>query len=419
MGRAAQERASQGWDVLHIVTSLELGGAQLATLYEVEHTRLVRGRHLAFGPGGLLELEARSLAGVTCHKIPTLLREVAPLFDAQALLGLVRLVRTLRRAGAGRRLLVHTHSSKAGILGRWAAFLGGADLVVHSIHGFGHPHHGPSLTRRVLRLAEQLTAFVTDGFTADSAANIRDGRRDRLVRRQPATVVRCGIDVDELTRRPKAREQLRTTLGIAPREAVVLSVACLKPQKDPLTLVRVAEQVLRVRPTTWFLLAGDGELRAASESLARDLGIAERVRFLGWRRDIAELMQASDVLLLTSRWEGLPQVLPQAMAAGLAVVATSVDGNPEAIEHEHNGLLCQSGDVPALARATLRLLGDRALRQAFVRVGKERVAAFSREQMVRDLDAFYARLVDEGVSRAPVRRLLLRLLPRLLDESVA
>lgn len=402
-----------GWDMLHVVTSLELGGAQLATLHEVHHSQFASGRrHLAFGPGGQLESEARALEGVTCHKISSLLRELAPTFDVQAFMELYVLVRRLRRARPSARLLVHTHSSKAGILGRWAAFCAGADLIVHSIHGFGHPHHGRNVARRLFRLAEHLTSFVTDGFTADSAANIRDARRDHLVRRQPAKVVRCGIDLGEMARGQRTKAQLRSELRIAARDSIVLSVACLKPQKDPLTLVRVAAEVIAQRPRTVFLLAGDGELRPAVESLARQLGVAHRVRLLGWRRDVADLMHASDLLLLTSRWEGLPQVLPQAMAAGLPIVATRVDGNPEAVEHGRSGLLYESGDVAGLAEGTLRLLSDRALRRAFVRAGRERVSEFSRDQMVRELDDFYTSLAESVPRRAPLWRLIARLAPQ-------
>jgi glycosyltransferase involved in cell wall biosynthesis len=389
---------SDSWDLAHVITKLELGGAQLATLYEVERATACTGdRFLLYGPGGMLEPEARALENVRSVEVPALAREVRPGRDAWAVAQLGQALRRLRTPG--RRLLVHTHSSKAGILGRWAARVAGAEVVVHSIHGFGHADPGASALRRGAFLAaEQLVAHLTDGYTGDSAATLDQARRDSILGRVPARVVRCGIETGAFARPAREPTAVRAEMGCT--SDVVLGAFCLKPQKDPITFVRVAAEVLRHRPHTEFWLAGDGELRSAVEKEIGRLGIGERVRLLGWRRDVSDLLHASDLLLHTSLWEGLPQVFPQAMVAGRAVVATSVDGAPEAIEDGVTGLLCAPGDVVALAAGVVQLLADPTLRETMGRRGNAAAAGFSRERMVEDLDRLYLELMDVPRRRA-------------------
>ncbi|RYF05829.1 MAG: hypothetical protein EOO40_09955, partial [Deltaproteobacteria bacterium] len=162
--------------LVHIVTKLELGGAQLATLHQVTHSTFgARGRHLVFGPGGMLDGEAHRIVGVTAWPIAAL---TGPLYASRDAVALFAMVRCLRRIGLqhpGCKLLVHTHSSKAGILGRWAAFFAGAACVVHTIHGFGHQPSMPKALYYALWAAEKAAAPITSGFTADSQANLDRG----------------------------------------------------------------------------------------------------------------------------------------------------------------------------------------------------------------------------------------------------
>jgi glycosyltransferase involved in cell wall biosynthesis len=394
------------WRVLHLITQLELGGAQLATLEQVAHGRFGKRRLLGYGPGGQLDGETEKLTGVQCMPISHLVRSVSPIADALAVVEIARLVRGLRRQG---RLLVHTHSSKAGIVGRLGAYLGGADCIVHSVHGFGHSHHGGWLSRRLFTLAERLAARVTDGFTSDSQQNIDDGRAQHLFAGRPARVVRCGVRLDAFAEAKRSRAAMRRALDLPANAEVVLNVSCLKPQKDPLTFAEVAAEVLSRRPRAHFLIAGDGELRSALEQRATALGLGERFRLLGWRRDVPDLLHASDVLMLTSRWEGLPQVLPQAMAARLPIVATHVDGVPEAVVD--NGILVAPGDVAAMSAAVQRLLGNAALRRKFGERGAARSREFSAEGMLRALDQLYEELTGE-VTLAPDKSRAKRRAPR-------
>jgi len=389
------------WDLLHVITKLELGGAQLATLREVERARFATGaRHLAFGPGGALDATAARLPGVTTHVVEALGREVSPTDDLAAILAIARLVRRLRRPGA--RLLVHTHSSKAGVVGRLGARLGGADRVVHSVHGFGHGHGRTGAAAAALYSAEWVAGLAAHGFTADSLANVLQGEREGLFHGRPARVVRCGVDLAAYRQPAVSRAETRARLGLEPDAAVVLTLACLKPQKDPRTWVEVAARVAAAAPGVVFLMAGDGELRAEVEALIAARGLERSARLLGWRRDVPDLLHASDVFFLPSLWEGLPQAIVQAMAARLPVVATAVDGNPEAVHAGDNGYLVAPGDVPAMTTALSRLLADPALRARLGGRGPALAEAFSEERMIRDLDAFYAEVAGEPVPTGAV-----------------
>lgn len=381
------------WDMAHIITKLELGGAQLATLYETEHATFPTGnRYLIFGPGGMLDAEAEQLDSVQCFQIQSLMRSINPKADTLALHGLIKTLRNIRAQNKENKLLVHTHSSKAGILGRMAARASGADMIVHTIHGFGHHKEQGPLSHHFFLGTEQSVAHLTDGFTADSQANLDQAAKESILYNIPARVVRCGIDVQKFSQPSRQKESICQELGIDPNHPIVLNISCLKPQKDPLTYVRMASLVTEKVPQAVFLLAGDGELRPSVEQQIRTLNLQDNVHLLGWRQDIPDLLNACDVLSLTSLWEGLPQVFAQAMAASKPIVATRVDGAPEAITHDDNGLLFSPGDASGLCKGVLELLQNHDNRIHMGRQGRKKANAFSQEKMVADLDAFYDEL---------------------------
>jgi glycosyltransferase involved in cell wall biosynthesis len=306
------------------------------------------------------------------------------------------LVKLFREIGKEGKFLVHTHSSKAGILGRLAARLAGANRIIHSIHGFGHSHHPNTLVRKVLWGAEKVASYCTDGFTGDSSANLVQGKEQSLIGKIPHGVVYCGVDTEEfksLDPDDSQLQSLREELSIPREHHIILNISCLKPQKDPITYVEVAQRVLQEHPNTTFLLAGDGELRGELESTIENMGIQSSVRLLGWRRDIPGLLALSDLMVLTSLWEGLPQSFGQAMATGTPIVATRVDGAPEAIVEGVNGLLYDTKDVDGLSSGISRLLGDEKTRREMGERARESASRFSQETMLDTLDSFYASIL--------------------------
>jgi glycosyltransferase involved in cell wall biosynthesis len=383
--------------IVHIITQLELGGAQLATLRQCLPPGVSAGpRHLICGPGGLLFAEAQRALGDRLHVAASLQRKVDPRADLQAFFQVRRLLKKIRRCSDGAPLWVHTHSSKAGIVGRWAAFSLRAQRIAHSVHGFGHHRaYDPPLRFAAYAWAERLTAWTTDGFTADSCANVERLHDEGLLppdSTKPVEVVRCNISLQPFAEPAGSSVALRAALGLPPQAPVVLQVGCLKPQKDPLTFVRLAAQVKNLLPDAHFLMAGDGVLNAAVRAEAKSLGLTDCLHLLGWRRDVAALLHLADVVVLTSLWEGLPQVFGQAMAAGRPVVATWVDGAAEAIAHGETGLLYAPGDALGMAQGVLRLLHDPQRRQAMGAAAKKRAAQFGETPMLAALERFYGRL---------------------------
>ncbi len=348
-----------------VITRLDLGGAQQVALETAK--RLDPERFEAFlvaGPGGMLDQEAEAALGSRFVRLPWLKHPISPLWD---------LLATLRLAWffAGRRVdVVHTHSSKAGLVGRAAAWMAGVPLVAHTVHGWSFHDAMGRRARAAYAALERLLAGVTDLLVC-VAASVRDkGLLNRIGRPEQYRVVRAAVDLPAWRGAARHRASARRELGLKPGEALVGCVANCKPQKNPLDFVRVARRVLESHPRTRFVYLGDGPLRPEAEALARSWGLSDRVRFLGWRGDAARLASAFDLFLLTSRWEGLPCVLPQAFCLGLPVVATDVDGAPELVREGRSGYLCQSGDVEALAGRVGLLLAEPARRRAMGRAGR-------------------------------------------------
>ncbi len=374
--------------VVHIITMLELGGAQEITLHQLEH--LDRERYepvLLAGPGGILDEVARRLPGVRVHFVPRLIRPVRPWTDLGALGDLRRILEEERPD------LVHTHSSKAGILGRWAARLARVPLVVHSIHGFGFNDHQPWPVRRAFVLAERVAGRVTSGFTADAADNFDKGKKHRVLHGRPQQVLRCAIQPERYVPAPEAVAALRQELAIPDDHLVVGMVGCLKPQKAPADFVRAAALVAERQPQTTFFIAGDGVLRSEVAAAVKDHGLEQQFRLLGWRDDVPALLQLCDIVALSSLWEGLPRVFPQAMACGKPIVANRVDGAPEAVADGISGFLVEPGRPDLLAKRLVQVLEDRSLREAMGRQALERVGPFTVQRMMEDLDTFYQRLL--------------------------
>ncbi len=377
--------------VLHIITRLIVGGAQENTMltaalldpdrYAVD---IVSGPQTG-SEGSLIE-EVRA-HGIPLTIEPALVREVNPLKDLQALF---RLTGFIRR---GRYTIVHTHSSKAGILGRWAARLAGTPVIVHTVHGWGHHERQHPLVRRFYILLERATARITDKLIVVSPRNTEKGLADGIGTPEKYITIRSGIELDRFLKPTRPREAVREELGIPPDVPVVGTVTRLSPQKAPLDFVDAAAHVAARRPDVHFVIVGDGPLRAEMEAAIAVRSLTDRVHLTGLRRDVPDLMHSFDVFALTSLWEGLPRVLPQAMTTGLPIVATAVDGNAEAVTDGVNGFLTPPGVPQALAAALLRLLEDSVLARRMGEAGRRKAGEFSAHRMVSDIAALYDTLL--------------------------
>ena len=378
--------------ICHIVTKLELGGAQFTTLFTVAHLDRVRFRPILItGEPGLLDDEARKLEGVEFYQVPSLVRLIRPWRDLRAFVELTRLLKSLKPA------IVHTHSSKAGILGRWAAWLAGVPIIIHTIHGYGITPAQPRWLQFLLIGLERLTGLITTRWILVSEADAVKGLRWKLFRQGAFMVIRPGADtrVFQGSRLPISDTgEFRAECGVGSEHLLVGTVAPLKPQKAPQDFVAVAARVCARVPAARFVWVGDGELRPGVEAAIRRAGLEGRIRLAGWRRDIPDVMRAMDVFLLTSHWEGLPQVLLQARANCVPIVATRAGGSAEAFVEGKHGWLCDPGDIEALAAQVIRLLMDSAERDRMRRNGGHIPNEFNMWVALRKREQLYAMLLS-------------------------
>ncbi len=374
--------------VCHILTKLELGGAQKNTLLTASHLDREKFRPILItGEPGFLDEEARALPGVEFHQIPFLVRKVRPLSDLRALFALTRLLGRLKPA------IVHTHSSKAGILGRLAAWLVGVPVIIHSVHGFGFTRYQPAIVSWAFIALERLAARVTTRFFSVSEASRQLGIEVGLFVADQCVVIRSGVDLAAFRKGCVDTVAKKRELGLEPGRPVVGMVAPMKPQKAPLDFVRVAARVAKKKPETQFLYIGDGELREAMEAEIAKLDLVKSFRLAGWRRDIFEIMRCLDVFVLTSLWEGLPRVYLEAMASGVPVVGTRVGGAAEVVRDGVNGYLLAPGDVPGLADRILSLLANPTLAADMGHEKELLSPEFDSEVVVRCHEQEYERLL--------------------------
>jgi len=378
--------------VVHIITKLELGGAQQNTLWTVRHLdRRSFEPYLITNDQGLLVQQAKAIEGLGLYLLPELVREVDPRRDLAALRKITSILKELK--GRGGPMIVHTHSSKAGILGRWAGWLAGAEGIIHSIHGFGFNDYQPWPVRRFFIALEKATARITHRFIAVSEANIKKGVRLGLFPPEKAVLIRSGIEVTRFASVKVDPRRKRRELGLREDLPLVTMIACLKPQKAPLDFVRVAQGVLKEVEAS-FVLVGDGLLRPKVLEAARRAGIDGSFHLLGWRWDVEEILAATDVFVLTSLWEGLPRVIPQAMAAGVPVVATAVDGTPEAVRHGVNGFLVRPRAPEEAARYVTSLLKDPEKARKMGQEGQKTAWEFDVGDMVKRQEELYKDLLS-------------------------
>lgn len=378
--------------VLHIITRLIVGGAQENTLFTASRLDSTRYRvEVVSGPqtgteGSLIE-EAQA-QGITVTILPHLMRQVSPLHDLQALITLTRHIRR------GSYTIVHTHSSKAGILGRLAAHLAGTSVIVHTVHGWSFHDYMPPLTRRIYILLERWMARFTHAIIVVAEKDIAKGLSAGIGRREQYHLIRSAIPLDNFNSLCVDRVTVRQELGLPVDAMVVGSVGRFSSQKNPLDWVRVAGIIGRARPQAHFLLVGDGPLRPHVEMLLAQEGISGRSILAGLRRDVPHLLGAMDVLLLTSLWEGLPRTIPEAQAMGLPVVANRADGTIEAIQDGLTGYLCSPTDLQDTAARVMTLLDDPVLRAELGARGRAAaLAEFDLPVMIEKIERLYGKLL--------------------------
>ncbi|OGF46438.1 MAG: hypothetical protein A2231_12750 [Candidatus Firestonebacteria bacterium RIFOXYA2_FULL_40_8] len=374
-------------NVLHIITKLELGGAQQNTLFTVKkHNREKYNVFLIAGTEGILVEDAKKIENLKTYFLPELKHEISLYYDLKCLFFLKKIFKNEKID------IVHTHSSKAGILGRFAAKMAGVPVIIHTVHGFSFNDFQNIIKKNLYIFLERMTAKFTHKLIVVTKVDIEKGLNAGVGKKEQYAVIRSGFDLSEFTV-PRDLSIIRKEFNVIPGTKTVGMVACLKTQKNPGDFVRMSALVKQKHPGVKYFIVGDGEKRKEVEKLIEEFNLKNDIILTGWRKDVAEFIQLFDVVVLTSLWEGLPRVLPQAMCAKKPVVATAVDGSKEAVIDGSNGYLVPPKDYKAIAEKVSELLSDDALRKKMGENGYKMADEWDQDRMVTDIEKLYVELL--------------------------
>ena len=393
--------------LLHIITRFDKGGSAentFLTVRDLDKDRydvvLVTGSSPPANspvPSGNPEtdaikanLSALKNGNIPVIAIPQLVREPNFFSDAAAFFSLIRILRHERPG------IVHTHTSKAGFLGRWAAWLCRIPIIVHTPHGHVFWGYFGRLKTRLFVLLERWTARITTRLVMLTEREKADHMRFRIAPAEKFTVIHSGVDLSRFRPNPARAGATRTALEIPVKAMVLATVGRLTAVKGQETLIRATAKCLRQGEKLYLLILGEGELRSNLEALSAELGIAEAVRFLGWRPDVASVINACDIFCLPSLNEGMGKVIVEAMAMGKTVIASDVGGIPDLVVPGENGILVPPGDSNALAEAILNLCDHPEMRVRMGEEGREKALGYGVESMLHKIDGLYAGLLAES-----------------------
>ena len=387
--------------IVHIITRLDKGGSAQNTLLTVLGTDMKKYDVLLFkGPtvesrmsqdenaSVMADLQKAQLKRIKFVTIPFLVRRINPAYDVWALICLFLLLIKEKPA------IVHTHTSKAGFLGRLAAKLARIPIIVHTPHGhvfFGY--FGPLKTQMFI-LLEKYAARITDRIVALTKGEKEDYQFYKIASEDKIAVINSGVELGKIKDLSlEERQNLKRQLGIPEKSFVVGTAGRLEPVKGPEFLMEAAKDILSNYPQTYFVFAGDGPLRKRLERKAYELGINTNMRFLGWRNDVTRVISIYDIFVFPSLNEGMGRVLVEAMALGKPVVASNVGGIPDLVTHGKTGFLVPPKNPGQLAKYIQILIEDEGKRKRLGQAGKEMALNFKKETMVEKIAELYDELL--------------------------
>ena len=385
----------QPLNVVHFITRMIVGGAQQNTLWTLLDQHEIYGDHVTLisgvddGPEGSL-LEQAQEAGIDVRMIPELRRSIHPYKDWKSYRRLIALLKELNPD------LVHTHSSKAGVIGRAAA----KKLqipVVHTIHGAAFHYGQSSLLRSLYVRAERWAAKRTDHFITVCDAMTEQYLAERIGTPDRFTTIYSGMEVEPFLTPARSRADVRAELGVEPDDLLIGKVARLFPLKGHQHAIEAAERLIPKYPKLKLMFVGDGILREEYQRRIDDAGLSANFIFTGLvpPERIPELIQATDVILHTSEWEGLARVLVQGLLAGKPVVSFDIDGAKEVVIPGETGFLTDFPDIDQLTESLAVLIEDAELRERLGVAGREKFTEpFRHETMTQKIREVYHQTLD-------------------------
>jgi glycosyltransferase involved in cell wall biosynthesis len=368
--------------ILYIITKSDVGGAQ-ESLYElIKSLNSEYYVHLATGTKGSLT-ENVSILAVTVHLIPNLVRDIQLFDDFIAVKQSISLIKKLNPD------IIHTHSSKAGLVGRIAGWVCRVPTIF-TAHGWGFTSGTPKIRGTIALLTEKVLTPFTEKLICVSEYDRHLAISLGITTQNSSVTIKNGVSNINIP--------IANPIYQPPR---LIMVARFNEQKDQTTLLKAIAQLSN--PNIHLDLVGSGPSLEACKILAQSLGIAEQVSFLGDRTDVASLLAQSQIFILSTHYEGLPISILEAMRAGLPVIATNVNGIPEEVDHGQTGLLVPRQDVQALADALDTLIQSPETRQKMGEAGRQKfLQEFTVERMINETKAIYEQVLEKEYSQKSI-----------------
>lgn len=385
--------------IMHIITRLDMGGSAQNTLLtclwltEKYDLVLVHGLSLESQMTDLeknnvnAQIDAAKRKGVNVIPLKALVRKINPFQDICAFISLWRLIFLEKPE------IVHTHSSKAGILGRLAAKLTGVPIIVHTPHGHVFYGHFDAVTSRIFLTIEKIFDLITDCTIALTEGEKRDYIDMSVTSPNKLHTIHSGVDIERFRNDHISPTSLKQQLGISPKSLIVGTVGWLLPIKGPTVLLEAMMPIWQKQIDAVLIYVGKGELERPLKKEVDRRNIKDKVIFLGWRNDVDKIMSIFDVFVLPSLNEGMGRVLVEAMAAGKPVVASDVGGIPDIVKHRQTGFLSGPGNVDALSYYIEKLLLDEPMRAEMGHSGRKMSQDFSVKKMIARIDTLYLSLL--------------------------
>ena len=389
--------------VLHIITRFDKGGSAQNTFLTLLGLKkqnfqpsIVTGLSLESGmkheeiKENEKDIQRLELEGIEFIRCPFLVRRINIIKDLKAFFDIRKILKKNKPS------IVHTHTSKAGLLGRFAAKLTHIPIVVHTPHGhvfFGY--FGPIKTK-IFIILEKLVSLITDRIVALSEREKQDSTKFKIAHEDKFVVIHSGVELDRFKELTSSEKQnFKKKLGIPENSLIVGTVGRLEPVKGPEFLIKAAKFIISKYPNTFFIFTGEGYLRENLEEQALKLGLENNLIFLGWRADVTKVISIYDVFALPSLNEGMGRVLVEAMALGKPIVASNIGGITDLVAHGKNGFLVPTKNPKELAKYIQILLEDTEKRGKMGLAGKEMALNFSDEIMVESISNMYNELINE------------------------
>ena len=332
-------------------------------------------------------IEKAKKHGTRVISIPSLVRRIDPFKDIRAFFSLWRVL------AEEKPTIVHAHTSKAGLLGRWAAKMAKTPIIVYTPHGHVFYGHFGSLASKVFLFLEKLGATITDHVIALTKGEEKDYISLSMYSPQNLTTIHSGVNIEQYMTSNTNGFDKKNSLGLNPQDPIVGTVGWLTPVKGPVHLFNAMIHVWEAFPKIQLLYVGKGPLIEDLKELVLNSGVSEKVKFLGWRSDVQEIIPIIDLFVLPSLNEGMGRVLVEAMASKRPIVASRVGGIIDLIKNGYNGLLVSPGDEQELAEAIIELMNNPERAKEMGKKGEILSRHFTVDNMIKKIDKLYSDLI--------------------------